>query len=129
MKVPAWLLVFFLTTTAATVLLSRPAQHPTSSLSDIKNVIIIYAGNWSFDASYGTFPGANGIERAGKTVRQIDRNGKPYLTLPQPVVPDSRIPADLPLAPFDLAKYLRPDEQIREGSNRFYQEQLQIDKG
>src|SRR4051812_24795099 len=110
MKVPAWLRVSFLTTTVATVLMSRPAQHPTASLSDIKNIIIIYAGNWSFDASYGSFPGANEIERAGKPVRQVDRNGKPYLPLPQPrnaegrtVVPDSRFPADLPLAPFDLS--------------------------
>ena len=29
----------------------------------IKNVIVIYQENWSFDSLYGLFPGANGISR------------------------------------------------------------------
>src|ERR1051326_1290995 len=112
------------------------AQRSTSSLSDIQNVIIIYQENWSFDGLYGSFPGANGIANAGKAAKQVDQSGKGYATLPppldtskKPAVPDPRFPNNLPVGPFDLAKFVRPDAQTSDLLHRFYQEQLQIDKG
>src|SRR5437868_7608682 len=93
------------------------AQRATATLLDVQNVVIIYQENWSFDSLYGSFPGANGIANAKDAIKQEDKTGKSYTTLPQPVNtllqppgPDPRIPAGLPMAPFDLAKYFKPDE-------------------
>src|SRR3712207_7452109 len=54
-------------------------------LNKINHVIVIFQENWSFDALYGKFPGANGLANAGATVKQVDKNGQPYATLPQPL--------------------------------------------
>ena len=87
------------------------------SISQINHVIVIYQENWSFDGLYGKFPGANGIANAGDAVKQVDKNGVPYATLPQPIdnnqkppAPDPRFPANLPVAPFDLDA-VRPAER------------------
>src|SRR5262245_30205733 len=111
-------------------------QRSTGSLSDIQNVIVIYQENWSFDSLYGFFPGANGIAKAGKALKQESKDGKEYSVLPQPVDtrlrpigPDPRFPADLPVAPFDLSKFVKPDDQTGDIIHRFYQEQLQINEG
>ena len=40
------------------------ATLPPPSYSGIDHFIIIYQENWSFDALYGRFPGANGIANA-----------------------------------------------------------------
>src|SRR5262245_57203737 len=98
---------------AALLLLLAAAVHgqrSTASLSDIQNIIVIYQENWSFDSLYGFFPGANGISRAGRAVRQVSKEGKRYLALPQPmdtrkrpIAPDPRFPANLAVAPFDLS--------------------------
>src|SRR3977135_824862 len=68
----------------------------------INHVVVIYQENWSFDSLYGKFPGANGLDQASATTPQIDKDGKPYTTLPQPIntlfsppQPDVRFPADL----------------------------------
>ena len=105
-------------------------------LDRIDHIIVIYEENWSFDGLYGLFPGANGIANAGGTVRQVDKNGVPYNTLPQPMDlsrtppgPDPRFPADLPVAPFNAAEYVLPNERTGDLVHRFYQEQLQIDSG
>ena len=71
--------------------------------SKIKHVVVIYQENWSFDALYGSFPGANGL--AGLTpgqYAQIDKvTGTPLTELPQPLhgkgVPDPNFPAGLPV--------------------------------
>ncbi len=45
-----------------------------STLSHIDHFIVIYQENWSFDALYGNFPGANGIANAnGTATNQLDR--------------------------------------------------------
>ena len=112
------------------------AASPTPSIHRIGHVIVIYQENWSFDGLFGKFPGANGLDNAGATVRQVDKSGRPYSTLPPSIdnrttapVVDSRIPADLPVAPFDLAKYIRPDETSGNPLHRFYQQIQQIDGG
>ena len=127
---------------ALCVMAGLAATAPTATrgqavgLGKINHVIVIYQENWSFDSLYGKFPGANGISSAGATVRQVDKSGKPYATLPQPIdttkkppAPDPRFPADLPVAPFDVARYVPPNERTGDLVHRFYQQQYQIDGG
>jgi phospholipase C len=111
-------------------------QGQAAGLGKINHIIVIYQENWSFDALYGKFPGANGLANAGATVRQVDKTGRPYATLPQPMdnskrpaVPDPRFPADLPVAPFDVARYVPTSERTGDLVHRFYQQQYQIDGG
>jgi hypothetical protein len=51
------------------------AQHVSNSaLQQIDHFVVIYQENWSFDAVYGNFPGANGIANASPaSLSQIDR--------------------------------------------------------
>src|SRR5205807_1644718 len=63
----------------------RAALSQAAGLGKINHVIVIYQENWSFDGLYGTFPGANGVANAGPTLRQVDKTGQPYATLPQPI--------------------------------------------
>src|SRR5438309_406404 len=104
-----------------------PAAMAAGSLDKINHLILIYQDNWSFDSLYGKFPGANGLANAlqsvqqnpgTSTVQQVDKNGKPYTTLPQPIdttksppAPDPRFPANLPNAPFDLSLFVPPDQK------------------
>ncbi len=111
-------------------------QAQSSGLQKINHVVVIYQENWSFDSLYPTFPGANGIDQAGATIQQVDKDGKPYVTLPQPLnttfspaAPDPRFPADLPVAPFDAAKYVAANQLTGDAVHRYYQEQYQIDGG
>src|SRR6266568_9650975 len=113
-----------------------PVADAAGPLDRINHLIVIYQENWSFDSLYGEFPGANGIDNAGATVAQVDKNGQPYATLPQamdntlkPPAPDTRFPAGLPVQPFDIAKYAAPDQKFPDLGSGFYQEQYQIDGG
>jgi len=106
------------------------------SLQNINHVIVVYQENWSFDGLYGKFPGANGLANAGATVTQVDKNGTPYATLPQPIdtsqkppVADPRFPANMPVQPFDTAQFVKPNEKTGDLVHRYYQEQDQIDGG
>ncbi len=112
------LALVFLLMTAALALPSSVGA--AGSVENINHVIVIYQENWSFDSLYGYFPGANGIANAGAAMKQVDKTGQPYATLPQPIdnnqkppVADPRFPANLPVAPFDTAKYVKPDRQDR----------------
>ncbi len=113
-----------------------PARGAGTALGQINHLIVIYQENWSFDGLYGRFPGANGLANAGEAVAQVDKDGHPYATLPQPINnslrppgPDPRFPADLPVAPFNVAQFVQPDETTGDLVHRFYQEQYQIDHG
>src|ERR1700736_5697095 len=123
---------------AAALVLGNVAilQAQPNGLQKINHVVVIYQENWSFDSLYPHFPGANGIDQAGATIKQVDKEGKPYSTLPQPlnttfspVVPDPRVRADLPVAPFDTAKYVGANQLTGDAVHRYYQEQYQIDGG
>ena len=103
-----------------------PAANAAGSLDPINHLIIIYQENWSFDGLYGKFPGANGLENAASAAPQVDKNGKPYATLPRS---ESKVPSGLPVQPFDLAPFIPPDKTTRDLIHRFYQEQYQIDGG
>src|SRR5262249_15880286 len=102
----------------------------------INHVIVVYQENWSFDSLYGLFPGANGLANAGPTTPQVDKDGKPITTTPQPsdtnlkpAAFDSRFPNNLPVAPFNLTKYIQPTDKTGDLVHRFYTEQQQIDGG
>jgi len=98
----------------------------------LNHIVVIYLEDHSFDNLYGSFPGANGLDQAGGAAVQIDKDGKPYATLPPPMVGDhldTRFPADLPNKPFNINKYVPADQKIGDPVHRYYQEQMQIDGG
>lgn len=46
------------------------------ALDQIKNVVVIYLENRSFDNLFGAYPGANGLNTvAAKAIKQVDRDG------------------------------------------------------
>ncbi|MFN2461909.1 MAG: acid phosphatase [Candidatus Velthaea sp.] len=111
-----------------------PSPSAPSLQASIKNVVIIYQENWSFDGLYGNFPGANGLSNAAPTIPQVDKvSGTPFRTLPQPLIasgiPDPSLPAGLPVAPYDLSKYVKPSALTGDIVHRYYQERSQIDGG
>src|SRR5262245_19238621 len=92
-----------------------PAAQAAGPFDRLTHFIVIYQENWSFDSLYGSFPGANGLANAGAAARQVDKDGQPYATLPRPIDtnltpagPDPRFPADLPVAPFDISRFVAP---------------------
>src|SRR5438477_640538 len=114
---------------------SRSVGQP-SGLEKIRHVIVIYQENWRFDGLYGKFPGADGIANAGERIRQMKKDGTPYTTLPQPLdtsknppIPDPRFPADLPVAPYDAARYVPADQKTGDIVNRALQQERQINGG
>jgi phospholipase C len=118
------------------LLIPAPASRAARPIERINHVIVIYQENWSFDGLYGKFSGANGLANAGAAVRQVDKDGRPYASLPPPATPGSRPPApdprfppDMPVAPFDMARYVPPDQKTRDLIHRFYQQQYQINGG
>ena len=111
----------------------------------IKNVVVIYAENRSFDNLYGLFPNANGISRASaESKTQLDRDGvTPLSTLPAvwtastAQAPTWSFVAGLPNGPFRIdapqpggapggvaASVTTPDLV-----HRFYNNQMQINGG
>ena len=111
---------------------AKPAATSKGSLDDklkanIKNVVVIYLENHSFDNLYGEFAGAAGLAAAGPTAAQVDSSGRPYTTLPQ--VTGTAFPATLANAPFSIERYIPADKNTSDLTHRFYQEQLQIDSG
>ena len=63
---------------------AKPAVTPPSPLGQINHIVVIYQENWSFDALYGNFPGANGIANAPPaSTTQVDRTtGQPVAGQP-----------------------------------------------
>ena len=93
-----------------------PQIAGAAGLGDVNHIIVIYLENRSFDNLYGSFPGADGLANAGAAATQVDKDGKPYARLPQPIdtnrkppAPDQRFPANLPNKPFEIDKYVQID--------------------
>src|SRR5689334_25168524 len=112
-----------------------PATNPVG-LNKLNHIVVILQQNWSFDSLYGEFPGANGIPDDAAPIQQLDKQNQPYATLPQPkdtnrkpIAVDGRFPANLPVRPFDIDQYVPPNQLIGDLTQRFYQEQQQIDGG
>ncbi len=115
---------------------AQEAPKPVPGLERIGHIIVIYLENRSFDQLYGLFPGAEGIANAGAAATQVDRDGKPYDTLPpvlntnfKPPQVDARFPTDLPNKPFRAEPYVALSQVTGDAWHRYYQEQLQIDGG
>src|SRR5436190_2359602 len=113
-----------------------PLVSQAAGLDDVKHIIVIYLENRSFDNLYGSFPGADGLANVGATAAQVDKTGKPYATLPQPIntnqkpaAPDRHFPADLPNKPFEIDPYMAIDKITGDLVHRFWHEQMQIDGG
>jgi phospholipase C len=120
------------------------AQLSDSDLRSIETIVVIYAENRSFDALYGTFPGANGIHDANtSSLVQRDRDGSVLKELPpvwggltpkgvEPEVPQTRT-EHLPNRPFAIDDPngfgLPLSVPTRDLWHRFYQNQMQIDGG
>jgi phospholipase C len=128
--------IFGLVAGVAILVAPTAIAQQNTGLQKVNHIVVIYQENWSFDSLYGKFPGANGFDQAGTTTAQVDKDGKPYATLPQPLnttfsppAPDVRFPADLPVAPFDTAQYVAPNQLTGDAVHRYYQEQYQIDGG
>jgi phospholipase C len=105
-------------------------------LNKLNHIVVIYLENHSFDNLYGSFPGAEGLTQAAARPQQQDLNGTVYTTLPQPMdtsmrppVPDTRFPATLANAPFDIGQYVPANQNIPDLVHRYYQEQAQIHAG
>jgi phospholipase C len=104
-------------------------------MARIKNVVVIYAENHSFDNMYGMFPGANGVANATpEEATQIGHDGKP---LPELVVwgPDGKPAAGFPRLPnkpfrIDAPPVNRPPTQIVPSPiHAFFHNQEQINGG
>jgi len=71
---------------AAAALIGQYPASAQDSLDRVNHIIVIYQENWSFDALYGKFLGANGFANAGPVaIQQVDKDNRPYPTLPQPI--------------------------------------------
>lgn len=113
------------------------------TIDKVKNVVVIYLENRSFDNLYGQFPGANGVANAlanPTSYQQLDRDG--VTVLPKlPAVWSAAsgstwsFVADLPNKPFriDAPNGSSPGVPLSVTSpdpvHRFYQHQMQINGG
>jgi phospholipase C len=59
-----------------TLSLPLPQSGAAGKLDRIRHFVVIYQENWSFDALYGRFPGANGIADAGAAAGDSGRGGQ-----------------------------------------------------
>jgi acid phosphatase len=118
-----------------------PAHRP-EGLDRIRNIVVIYGENRSFDNLYGDFPGANGLANAARhgAIAQRDRDGSVLPTLPPiwgglPGIAQAAT-SNLPNAPFSIDAgdpgrgFSVPlSVATRDVVHRFYQNQMQIDGG
>ena len=108
----------------------RVASAQERGIDKINHVIILYLENHTVDNLYSLLPGVNGVNSPGGAVIQVDRDGKPYETLPPvlvsleyaglgkpidtlPGLPDPRFPDDLPNAPFMICLLYTSSEPTR----------------
>src|SRR5437588_659560 len=80
----------------------------------------------------GHMPTIAVVERRARGPRRP--SGAPLTSLPQPLAEDgrtadARIPAGLPVRPYDLGGYIPADGRTGDLVHRYYQEQAQIDGG
>ncbi len=120
----------------------RTFSPAPANLAEIKNVVVIYAENRSFDNLYGHFPGVNGLQNASNT-QQLDRDGMPLITLPKiwggltpagitPPITEA-MTENLPNKPYALDAedtFNTPlNVPTRDLWHRFYENQMQINGG
>ena len=117
---------------ALTVLLPSTGRAEPEGLNRVEHIVVIYLENRSFDSLLGLFPGANGLADAKNTPPQLDEYGRPYKALP-PVMDkaslDKRFPSNLINGPFDIARYVKPDQKHPDLTHRFFIHRMQINGG
>jgi phospholipase C len=113
---------------------ARAAEPP--ALAKVGHILVVFEENRSFDNMFGLFPGADGIANAIYRPKQVDREGRVYATLPQPIDsnlkprgPDPRFPANLANAPFLMEPYVSLEAKSGNLIHEFYREQMQINGG
>ena len=130
-------------------------QSVASLQSKVDHIVVIFQENWSFDGQYGRFPGANGIANAtaatetqmycrpGATtyaplsalpaaytgVGAPSANGCAWNAAQSGTQVDSRVPAGMKVAPYDLASFVPTSSMTGDIIHRFWHHQLQIDNG
>ena len=121
----------------------NPADAQQRDIDKINHVIILYLENRTVDHLYSLMPGVNGVKSPGGAVTQVDRDGKPYETLPRvlvsleyaglgkpidtlPGLPDPRFPADLPNEPYMIDQFVPNNVLVNTPVHRFYEHQLQM---
>ena len=116
--------------------LARAQDAQAQLRAKVNHIVVIYQENWSFDGLYGRFPGANGISQASPgSLAQVDKTGAPLRAAPLPRngkdvdASFAAVSPTVPLRPFDLTAYIRPETQTGDIVHRFYTQQLQIDGG
>lgn len=121
----------------------RILASATGTLDKVRNLVVIYLENRSFDHLYGLFPGANGIANAlasPSRYQQLDRDKLTALPTLPPVWSAGTDPAwsfvsGLPNQPFliDAAPGGVPGKDARVATpdlvHTFYQNQMQINAG
>jgi phospholipase C len=117
---------------------AHTAQAAEPVLPQIKNFVVIYLENRSFDNLFGDFPGANNRSKASaESLQQLDKPGAVYTTLPQvqliehpkPTVADTRFPANLPNAPYDIGQFVPPGVNTGDLKHNYYNCINQINGG
>ncbi|HLR37639.1 MAG TPA: alkaline phosphatase family protein [Chitinophagaceae bacterium] len=109
-------------------------QHPKEKTFDqkikqIKNVVVIYMENHSFDNLYGQFPGANGLDSANKeNVIQVNEKGEVYEYLPD-IPRSSDFPTNMKNGYFNIDKYIPNNKKTPSPTHVYYHEIMQIDSG
>src|SRR2546425_6309470 len=131
-----WVLVAAAAVLAACAASAREQPVSGDPRERIDHIVVICQENRSFDNVFGLFPGADGLSNSRSALPQVDRDGRVYRTLPQPIdtskrppAPDLRFPPDLPNAPFLIDWFAPPGEKTGDLVHRFYQQQHQINGG
>ena len=135
------------------------ATDSAPGLAGVKNIVVIYEENHSFDNLFGTWEGVDGVADAtAAQTTQIDAGGKPLACLPQndvnlPASPVTCAASPFQNKPFVIDDYIKPADKTCPPLNgafkpngwpngtgtpggctedlvhRFYQEQYQINGG
>ena len=131
-----WILVVVAAVVAGCAASPSEGQAAGDVRARIDHIVVIFQENRSFDNVFGLFPGADGLSNSRSAPPQVDRDGRVYRTLPQPIdtskrppAPDLRFPPDLPNAPFLIDWFAPPGEKTGDLVHRFYQQQHQINGG
>ena len=138
----------------AVLALPAAADAAKPRLDRIRNIVVIYEENHSFDNLYGGWPKVDGVGDAPVArTRQIDQAGAPYPCLPQKDVNLASKPCSaFPNRPFRIDDFIPPTattcprkgqsapDGVKDGTglpggctrdlvHRFYQEQFQLNGG
>ena len=131
-----WALVVAVASLAACAASAPKHRAAEDARARIDHIVVIFQENRSFDNVFGLFPGADGLGNSRSAPPQVDRDGRVYRTLPQPIdtsrrppAPDLRFPPDLPNAPFLIDWFAPPGEKTGDLVHRFYHQQHQINGG